>query len=415
MKKMVTLLVCGLLLMISMVATAQEQPLARVVDTVNVRAGAGTSFQALGQIPARSQVFVEARNRIGDWVLIRTQDESLRGWVASRFTYWGEGVPLEMLPVSTETFAGVPAPAAPVTTTTTSTDASIASVSVPAGEAGTGGGSALTPPASIYTEGLSPRAIELVNFLASVPIIPTISGQTRAIYQQGQAVGRAATNFSKVGDCNSSNYLYLTVFSRTNYNLGSYGYLQNTISYYKQGDDSFVRDSISDSPGYLSASVVDAIFRDTVKCGENETLLQCEYRWHNPAVSLIMLGMSDSILMDAGTFRSAMDMIAYTSTTQFVVPVFFTVPASQWANPNFEKTMEFNRIIVEVARHYNVPVVNYWLASQNLAYGGQNNNIYPSQTTENTGHFTGNETRDGFTLWNLLVLQVLDRIRTQAG
>ncbi len=79
------LFITFILLAAGLTAMAQEpasQP-AIVVDTVNVRAGSAQTFEKIGEIRVRSNVTVEGRNRVGDWVLVRAED-GLRGWAASR-------------------------------------------------------------------------------------------------------------------------------------------------------------------------------------------------------------------------------------------------------------------------------------------------------------------------------------------
>jgi hypothetical protein len=398
MKRIVLLLLA--LGVIAGMALSQEGQPARVLDRVNVRVNGDQTAAVITQLAINTDVIVEARNRVGNWVLVRTGDGSIRGWVASRYVFWRDGVPLEALPVSTEVL-GVPAPAA----------------AAPADS----GASAASPQAApiaaeaVSTEGLSPRAAELVAVLSGVPILPAITPQMREMYASNIAAGRDPHNFAKIGDCNSEFDMFLRIFSRGDYDLGPYSYLEDTIRYYSRSYDSFNRYSMAARTGHLTTTVIDPIFADNIKCPNNMSMLHCEYHQMNPALSLMMLGMNDSVLMDVNTFRAAVNQIAYDSVQQKVLPIFFTVPTTASANPLFEKTMEFNLAIVETANAYGIPVVNFWLAAQSLPGDGMAvDAIHPTSNERDAGNFTGAEKLQGFTLWNLLVLQVLDMFRLGA-
>lgn len=390
-------------LLVTWVVSAQDgvaQP-AIVVDTVNVRAGDARTFDKIGEIAVRSNVVVEARNRIGDWVLVRRED-GLRGWVASRYVIWDAengGITLANLPVSEERFTVAPAPVA---------------VGV-GGQEGASSAPAIT--ASVgSTEGLSARSVQLVNVLSKVPVLPTFTSYTRQLYREAVTrVGRTPTNFAKVGDCNTYYPFFMQPFSRGNYDLGEYGYLQSTIDYYRQGYDSFVVESMAGQIGHLTTTIIDPIFSDSVKCGD-KTMLSCEYHRQNSPVALIMLGMSEAFRMDEVMFRQSLDSIVQQSVNQYVVPVFFTVPVSLQHNDNVERMLEFNRIIVEVANYYRVPVVNLWLATQPLPRNGlEADRIHPTNNEQFAGYFTGWQDEYAATMWNLLALQVLDQFRRLNG
>lgn len=55
------------------------------ISILNVRSGDGIDNQAIGQIAANKPIVIKGRNRTGDWFLIRAVDNSIRGWVVSRY------------------------------------------------------------------------------------------------------------------------------------------------------------------------------------------------------------------------------------------------------------------------------------------------------------------------------------------
>lgn len=92
---------------------AQDAGQGFTIDTLNVRGGPGTEYAPLTQINPRVRVAIEGRNTIGNWILIHSLDNAIRGWVASRYVAFDEGVNLDDLPVTEEQLAG-PVPETPV-------------------------------------------------------------------------------------------------------------------------------------------------------------------------------------------------------------------------------------------------------------------------------------------------------------
>lgn len=92
------------------IAPAGTTPGRALVDRLNVRAGAGVAFGSVGQMPLNERVLIEARSPRGDWLLVRTLDDRIRGWVASRFIGWSEAIDLATFVISDEVIPGIPTP-----------------------------------------------------------------------------------------------------------------------------------------------------------------------------------------------------------------------------------------------------------------------------------------------------------------
>ncbi|MCU0515022.1 MAG: SH3 domain-containing protein [Anaerolineae bacterium] len=73
-----------------------------LVQNLNVRRSPAATAEPLGQMSLNTRVIIEARNFIGDWLLIRTEDGRLRGWVASRFIGWSAEIDLATFAISGE-------------------------------------------------------------------------------------------------------------------------------------------------------------------------------------------------------------------------------------------------------------------------------------------------------------------------
>ncbi len=246
------------------------------------------------------------------------------------------------------------------------------------------------------------------------PILPDVSDFTRTIYQRGQAAGVHADVFTKIGDCMTADNLYfLGKFGSGDYQLGKYGDLQDVISYYSQSpvagskDNSFVWRSQAALTGFNAASVEDANWTDPKLCKANETPLTCEYRLSKPSIAIIMFGTNDISALTSPQFDFFLRLVVHDTITHGTIPLLSTFPGS----PVYEKkSNQFNQVIFQVARDYDVPVVNLWLAIQPLPGNGRNAESAYLTRPPNTevATFTDTNLRYGYTMRNLVTLQALD-------
>jgi len=97
----------------------------------------------------------------------------------------------------------------------------------------------------------------------------------------------------------------------------------------------------------------------------------------------------------------------HTSAKYGVVPVLSTFPGSPRSLPRSD---QFNQIIYSIAREYDLPIMNLWLALQALPDGGrQSGTVYLSLTPQtHVTHFTPENLQYGYTVRNLVTLQALD-------
>lgn len=103
------LLILILLLPILTIWTqAQANLSGTTISILNVRANPDGSV--ISQIGVNVAVQVEGRNQFGNWVLMHSADNAIRGWVATRFIRWQDDVAIETIPVTIEVIGGVPAP-----------------------------------------------------------------------------------------------------------------------------------------------------------------------------------------------------------------------------------------------------------------------------------------------------------------
>lgn len=248
------------------------------------------------------------------------------------------------------------------------------------------------------------------------PILPELTDHAQVIYEAGLEAENNPQVFSKIGDCMTATYEYfLGPFGEGTYDLGEdYAELESVIQYFDvpARDEGFVANSFNNpglatASGFNTASVLDSIWADPTWCEANESPLECEYRLSQPIFSLIMFGTNDVMFFEADLFDFYMRSIILETINNGTVPILYTIPT----RPEFpEKTYQFNQVIIKLAQDYDLPLVNLWLAIQDLPFEGvdQLEPIHLSiPEDEQAGDFTTNLDY-GYTVRNLITLQTLD-------
>lgn len=383
---------------------AVETPNAWPADRMNMRQGPDTAYPSLGLIEGGTPLVLEARTFDNVWALVHTADWSARGWVALNFLSISLEVDVAALPVSGEVVdpnAPPPAPAAPVEETGSGEEA-------PAGP----------PPAEGVPGNLSEDAAAIVATLQNLPVVSGVGQRTRDIFAYGQTLGNRSHVVAKVGDSNTERQEFLGSIAFGRYDLGSYGYLQPTIDFFTQPigpgmTNSFARQSYAGTAGYTAWFISDARWNHPA-C-PNLSPLECEYQSIRPSVAVILFGLADIRYMTPADFEQAMRRIIEISTNAGVIPVLYTFTVREDARPGeWETSLQFNRVLVNLASEYQIPLVNLWrLLYPMPAHGIDADQIHLSLGSDGA-YFTGDEQVWGVTAWNLATLQMLDAIRAQA-
>ncbi|NDJ78862.1 MAG: SH3 domain-containing protein, partial [Chloroflexi bacterium] len=276
MRRSITLLMLGGLLvgvLLPGLATAQDETNAWTLYDLNMRAGPGLDYGVVAVLAPNTGLVIAAHDGALEWLLAHTTDGTQRGWVHSLYLRYQDGFSAARLPASSEVLQTAPetAPAA----------------SGPGPEEQSGSGE------------LSGSSAEMAAFLESVPVIPAISDHARAVYQSGNHRHR----FSKVGDCNTYEWSFLSPFDTGQYDLGDYGDLQPTISYYA---GSFGRNSLAAHVGFNALTVIDAAWANPATCQPGEAPVWCEYRTWQPAAAIIMFGANDVYLLSPDQYEASL-------------------------------------------------------------------------------------------------------------
>jgi hypothetical protein len=244
-----------------------------------------------------------------------------------------------------------------------------------------------------------------------------ITPHVRAIFAQGQTLGNHPNVVAKVGDCNSVSPAYLTLIQWGNYDLGPYAHLQETIQFF---NESLGAGSLSTHIGFTAMALNDPAWANADVCAPGLSPLECEYEHSRPSVALVMLGLQDVHFLSAADYEQGMRQIIEVSLDYGVIPVLTTFPV--WSGENdrelYAKRLIFDTLVVNLAREYDVPLINFWRAAQLLPTSGLSGDLIHLSYSGTESQidfisFRGDEAQYGFTLWDLLALQSLDAIRTQ--
>ena len=220
------------------------------------------------------------------------------------------------------------------------------------------------------------------------PIVPTVSGVAAQIYQRGIAAGNDPHIFSVVGDCQSAPNDFMGIYETNRYNLGDYSYLQETIDYYR---GSFSRQSLAVHDGMSAPTALTPLWADKDACNPDESPVSCELRVRKPSIMFINLGTNwlpgASAEIYGKYLRQVVDLIIANGT----LPVLSTKA------DNVEGNQGINKVTAQIAHDYDIPLMNFWAAAQQLPNGGldpNRDNVYLSTDGWDRHSFSALETLD---------------------
>jgi hypothetical protein len=190
------------------------------------------------------------------------------------------------------------------------------------------------------------------------PYLSAISLRARDVYRYGLLLGNNPHTFMKIGDCQTIFPFFLSAFDNPkSYQLGNdYGYLQAAIW---QFSGSFGRDSVAAQTGFGTATELDPQWANPNACLSGESPLVCEYRTMRPSLAIISLGTND-IWQPDGRHELNMRKIIDYLIHQGVVPILSTKA------DNVEGDGSFNRLIVQLAGEYQLPLWDFWQVTRGL-------------------------------------------------
>ena len=139
----------------------------------------------------------------------------------------------------------------------------------------------------------------------------------------------------------------------------------------------------------------------------------CEINLTRPSVGFVLFGTQDMRVLSPENFRIHLSQITEAMMFNGVIPVLSTFHSTESYYP--DEAAIFNNIVVDVAQHYEVPLINLWKATQPLPTNGVNlaDPVHLTQGVDNYYNFAGEETQYGVNMRNLLSLQALDELRNK--
>jgi uncharacterized protein YraI len=334
---------------------------------LNLRAAPNTGGEVISELAPQTTLIIDGRNQIGDWLAVHTPDNALSGWVASRYVALNGGLILQNLPISGS----------------------------PAMQTG-------------------PIVEPNVDLSGAIVLPANVIQNARAILAEGIVLGNRRNVFTTVGDSITTEQPFLKGFTYSPYDLGVYGYLQDTINFFsvppRDGEPtSFAHHSMAASPAFTTGATLDVAWRDTSLCGAEEAPLLCEYRVIKPSVAIIMLGSIDVRFFEGVTFRDYLERVLELTIDQGVIPVLTTFPNGDTYYP--EKSALFNDIIRSVAAEQSLPLIELRSPLMALPNRGVGDDQFHLSQDGEAYIFNGNETHVGVTMRNFLTLQMLDALR----
>lgn len=246
--------------------------------------------------------------------------------------------------------------------------------------------------------------------------ISNITPRAREIFLAGQARGNRADRFSKVGDSITIPPQFLALIDKGDYNLRRYAALQATIDFFSatpvRNGSSFANQSLAAKFGWPTRQVLNPWAAGEI-CSAGEIPLECEYRLTQPAVALIMLGTNDVPSTPAAVYADALREIVEFSILRGVIPALSTIPSFNRAGSE-QRPRELNAIVVALALDYQIPLWDFWAATQHLPnHGLSGDGVHPAWGPAPADFTEDNLRQYGGAMRNLLALQMLDSLRTQ--
>ncbi len=243
------------------------------------------------------------------------------------------------------------------------------------------------------------------RLLMDTQLITLPSDHIQLIYERGRFKGLRDDFLLSVGDCNSESGWYLENLlddappeSGVDASYYESEHIQSTIDYYS---DAFAFKGQSVNSGLNAASVLDPFWASADVCPVGESPLTCDYQLTDSFAALIMFGANDVNVLSTDGYELAMRDIIETTLERDIIPILstFTVRPIE-GDAAYAIGVRFNAILVRLAEEYQIPLVNFWLATRDLADKG---------ILEDNAHLTV----PGFNIRNQLTVEVLTQLRTE--
>lgn len=188
---------------------------------------------------------------------------------------------------------------------------------------------------------------------------PDVKEHVQDIYLRGLSLGRDPHSLSVIGDSTVEMLNFLTGFETLPYNLGEYSFLEPVLAYYA---GSFSRPRFAVEQGIHSRQVFLEDFADPAYCDSGESMIDCEWRLHNPSVVLVRMGSNDG---EPDLYEREMRRIVSYALEKGTIPIIGT-KADDFLDPGYTN----NQTLRQIARDYRLPLWDFQLVAQTLPDNG---------------------------------------------
>jgi len=242
------------------------------------------------------------------------------------------------------------------------------------------------------------------------PLTPDVIANLKATLQKGN---RNPQRFSKIGDSMTVSDSFAKCFAKDPV-VGAASIdrddddasLEGTRQYFLEskigGTTSFDRVSQSATVGWMAVKAIEG----------NPTPLATELAATDAAFAVVMYGANDTYAGATTEFTSAMTKIVDDLLAMGVVPLLSTIPPRGDATAN-ALVPGMNAVIRTVAEQKRVPLMDLWMEMKDLPlYGLGPDKLHPSSGGDGC-QLTASGMQHGYEWRNLLLIEELDRMRTQ--
>lgn len=221
------------------------------------------------------------------------------------------------------------------------------------------------------------------------PVLPYISPWAVEHYRAGIAAGNLPHVFSVIGDCQSVPAVFLGIYASDHYSLPeAYATLQETIDYFA---GSFTADRPGVRDGLSVSAALSPLWADPQVCNPDESPVACDLRINRPSIVFVNLGTNWTSGGSPEKYEYYLRKVVETILLNGSLPILSTKA------DNIEGDYSLNLATVRVAYEYQVPLWNFWRATDHLpGHGLQEDGVYLSLEAWDVRNFSG--------------LQVLDKV-----
>ena len=246
------------------------------------------------------------------------------------------------------------------------------------------------------------KAVAKVAVIKELPQgLPYVNWHQRYLYQASKWAGRDTSIFTVIGDCNSEYAVYLGRFAASGFDTSSDPKLAYTANWFTE---SFSRTSLATRGSFNTAMAFDSTWSDPKQCGGDEGPLACELRMSKASILVIAVGTGDQ--HDWRNFVANYRAIIEYTLNQGVLPVLMTKADSLDSLEGGAPADYINNVIRSLGVAYNVPVIDFYLATRTLPNNGMLVERNDAQKATNSFHLN----EQGMDMRMFMTLQTLKAI-----